>query len=69
MPGYLCSRCGEHHDEPLLHYEFQAPAAWYAIPEEERSQRCLLSSDQCVIGDEHFFVVGNLEIPVIGSEG
>jgi hypothetical protein len=68
MPGYLCSRCGEHHDDPPLHYGFQAPAAWYAIPEENRSQRCLISSDQCIIDEEHFFIVGNLELPIIGSK-
>lgn len=68
MQGYRCRRCGEHHDEPPLHYGFQAPASWYLVPEGERSQRCLLSSDQCVIDDKHFFVVGNLELPVIGSE-
>jgi hypothetical protein len=68
VPGYLCGRCGKRHDDLPLHYGFQAPAAWYSIPEAERSQRCLLSSDQCVIDDEHFFVVGNLELPVMGSE-
>ena len=33
---------------------------------EERSQRGELSSDQCVIG-EYFFVLGRLEIPIIGQ--
>jgi hypothetical protein len=68
MPGYQCRRCGEYHDEPPLHYGFHAPAAWYGVPEGERSQRSLLSSDQCVIDDEHFFIVGNLELPVAGSQ-
>jgi hypothetical protein len=27
-----------------------------------------LSSDQCIIDDQHFFIVGNLEIPIIGAE-
>ena len=68
MPGYRCRRCGEHHDGPPLHYGFHAPALWYGIPEGERSQRCLLSGDQCIIDDESFFVLGNLELPVIGSD-
>ena len=38
------------------------------IPEAEREARCLLSSDQCVIDGEHFYIVGNLEIPVVGVE-
>lgn len=67
MPGYHCRRCGEHHDEFPLRYGFHAPASWYVVPEGERSQRCLLSSDQCIIDDEFFFVVGNLELPIVGS--
>jgi hypothetical protein len=67
MTGYLCRRCGEHHDDPPLHYGFHAPAAWYGVPEAERPERCLLSSDQCIIDDEHFFVVGYLELPVLGT--
>jgi hypothetical protein len=51
-----------------LHYGFQAPAYWYGIPEAERGERCLLSSDQCIIDDQHLFVVGNLELPIIGFE-
>jgi hypothetical protein len=51
-----------------MHYGAHAPVPWYGIPESERTTRCLLSADQCVIDDEHFFVVGNLEIPVVGVE-
>jgi hypothetical protein len=67
MPGYRCRRCGQHHEELPLHYGFGAPAYWYGIPESERPRRCLLSSDQCIIDDQHFFVLGNLELPIIGS--
>ena len=66
--GYTCSYCGRYHEELPLHYGAPAPVYWFAIPSAEREQRCLLSSDQCVIGDQHFFIVGNLEIPVIGLE-
>src|SRR5262245_7256400 len=38
------------------------------IPETERKRRCLLSSDQCIIDDMHFFIAGNLEIPVAGRK-
>ena len=43
---------------------------WYdVIAPEERERRALLSSDQCIIDEEHYFVRGSLEIPVIdGSE-
>jgi hypothetical protein len=66
MKGYTCRVCGEYHPELSMHYGSLAPASWFAIPEAERERRCLLSSDQCVIDDEHFYIFGNLEIPVHG---
>lgn len=41
-----------------------APAIWYGIPESEREQRVLLSSDQCIVDGKHFFLLGRLAIPV-----
>jgi hypothetical protein len=41
-----------------------APALWYRIPECQREQRVLLSSDQCIIDGKHFFLLGRLAIPV-----
>src|SRR5262245_37177138 len=64
--GYHCRVCGEYHDELPLHYGAEAPLAYYDVPENERDERCLLNPDMCVIDGEHFFIVGNLEIPVVG---
>ena len=36
-----------------------------AMTESERTPECGLSSDQCIIKGEHFFVLGRLEIPVL----
>lgn len=44
-----------------------APALWYALPEGERAERAFLSSDECVIDDEHFFVRGRVVLPVDGG--
>lgn len=63
--GYHCRSCGEHHAELPLHYGAAAPAHYFLIPEAEREARVLLSSDQCVVDEEHFYIVGNLEIPVL----
>ncbi len=41
-----------------------APALWWSIPEDERARRGELSSDQCVIDGQHFFVLGRIQIPV-----
>lgn len=67
MRGYKCRCCGEYHHDLPLRYGSQAPVYYFAISEEERSERCLLSPDQCIIDKQYFFIVGNLEIPVIGS--
>ncbi|MEU0851450.1 DUF2199 domain-containing protein [Streptomyces flaveolus] len=49
-----------------MNYTADAPAVWdlsFAVADD-----CLLSSDQCVIRAEHYFVKGLIEIPVIGSD-
>lgn len=68
MPGFRCSTCGSYHDELPLVLGAPAPAAWEAIPESERESRTLLSSDQCIIDNKHFFVLGRLELPVADGE-
>ena len=44
----------------------EAPAVWFDVPEDQRLHRAELSSDQCIIDGEHFFIRGRLEIPVHG---
>lgn len=65
MEGFICSTCGQYHDELPLVLGAPAPAAYEAIPLAEREQRTSLSSDQCVIDDKHFFVLGRLQLPVM----
>ncbi|WP_433543727.1 DUF2199 domain-containing protein (plasmid) [Streptomyces sp. CA-294286] len=64
--GFLCSGCGAHHPELPMNYAAEAPAAW--DPAFADADDCLLSSDQCVIRAQHYFVKGLIEIPVIGSD-
>ncbi len=68
MPGFHCSTCGQYHEDLPMVLGFPAPEAWYAIPVHERETRALLSSDQCIIDDEYFFVLGRLQIPVLDSD-
>ena len=67
MVRWICARCGQDHGELPLHYRAHAPTLWYQIPEPERVERAELSSDVCVIDDKYWFVLGNLEIPVLGA--
>jgi hypothetical protein len=66
--GYHCRVCGQFHEGLPLHYGPDAPAYYYMIPQEERAKRTLLSPDQCVIDDEHYFICGNIDIPIIGHD-
>jgi len=68
MNTFRCKICGELHEGPPLSYGATAPAAYYGVPEEQREKRCLLSSDQCVIDEEFFFVLGNIYLPILGEE-
>ena len=61
--SYRCTICGEAHDD-LPDIASDRPVQWWDVAEEERSRRVLLTSDTCVIDDEHFFVRGVIEIPV-----
>ena len=65
---FRCSVCGEEHPGPPLVYDTDAPAYWYGLPPEEREERAELTSDQCVIDGQHFFLRGNLEIPILDSQ-
>ena len=60
---YRCSTCGESHDD-LPDMGADRPDHWWNVPAEERDQRIELTSDTCIIDDEHFFVRGVIEIPV-----
>lgn len=64
--GFTCSCCGAHHSELPMNYTAEAPAVW--DPSFADADNCLLSTDQCVIHAQHYFVKGLLEIPVIDSD-
>ena len=67
MEGFLCSCCGQYHDDLPQVLGAPAPAAWEAIPASERDERAVLSSDQCVIDNAHFFLLGRLELPILNG--
>lgn len=65
----VCSCCGEEH--PILPFSLSAdsPDAYVALSDEERKTRASLSSEQCIIDQEHFYVRGCIEIPIRGTDG
>lgn len=66
-PGFVCSTCGAFHAELPLCYGTPAPYYWEMLSEEERAQRGELTADLCIIDHAEFFVRGNLEIPIQGT--
>ncbi|WP_227940227.1 DUF2199 domain-containing protein [Alkalihalobacillus deserti] len=67
LKGYICSCCGEYHDELPLNYGSPAPIYYEEATRKERKKRFELNDDLCVMDGEHFFIRGCIEIPVIGS--
>ena len=65
MTGFQCATCGEYHDDLPMCLGAPAPARWNSLSETERGENSGLSSDQCVIQGQHFFVLRRLLLPVI----
>ncbi|HLH25307.1 MAG TPA: DUF2199 domain-containing protein [Chloroflexota bacterium] len=68
VPGYTCHSCGAYHSELPLSYFVPLPDAVLWVPEAERAQRCRILDEVCIIDNEHFFIRGNIEIPIRGQE-
>ncbi len=64
MASYTCTRCGTTHDGLPFSYAAPAPDNWQAMSAGDRSRRAVLSEEQCIIDDRHFFVRGRIQIPV-----
>jgi hypothetical protein len=65
--GYTCGFCGEHHDDLPLSYRTKAPVYWSSALEGDPDSG--LDEELCVIKGEHFFVQGNIDIPIVGEDG
>jgi hypothetical protein len=61
--GWVCRTCGIERENPPICFGADAP--WRAlVPPEEFSARVKLSSDQCVVDEQQFFIRGHIEIPI-----
>jgi hypothetical protein len=65
---YRCAVCGELHPGPALGYGFATPLAYDQVPRWLRWYRCHLTTDTCRIDEKHFFVLGNMRIPIRGTD-
>jgi hypothetical protein len=66
--GYTCSTCGVWHDQRPTCFLSKEPAAVAQIPLNERRKRVELGSDQCVLDNKDFFILGNLDVSITGTD-
>jgi len=66
--GYQCHTCGAIHSERPTCFSFEAPMVVSQLSETDRGRRVEMSSDQCVLDEEHFFILGTLDLPVRNSD-
>ena len=65
--SWKCKICEIDHTDAPLCFGIEAP--WRAlVPEDEFTKRVELTSDQCVVDKETFFIRGHIEIPIIGVD-
>jgi len=66
--GFVCSVCGEHHDELMLDIRMGLPEPVFELSDAERAERAELAEDSGIYrsadGREHYYVRGLLEIPI-----
>lgn len=68
--GFQCKCCGVWHEELPTAYGAEAPVLFYQLSEKDQQTRVERTEDACIIFGEPsaYFIAGNLEIPIIGSE-
>ena len=67
-PGYVCATCGTFHAELPLCYGTSAPEPWKTLSAEEQAELGELTPDLCSIDHASFFIRGNLELPIQGTD-
>jgi hypothetical protein len=67
--GFVCASCGVAHQEVPLAFAVPTPAQYEAVSRWLRWYRCRFvgdprNPDLCIIGERHFYLRGELEVPV-----
>lgn len=66
-PSFVCPTCGQSHEGVPLSFAADFPDMYANMSESDRGTRALISSDQCIVDEERFFIRGCLEIPILNS--
>ncbi len=65
--SFRCSSCGQEHAGLPLSFAANYPDPYANLSAEARELHAIVSSDQCIIDQQEFYIRGCLEIPVIGT--
>jgi hypothetical protein len=65
--SYLCRTCGKQHDGIPFSFAADFPDPYANLSREDRDNRALISSDQCIIDREQFYLRGCIELPIFDS--
>ena len=63
---YICATCGQTHEGVPFSFAADFPDPYANLSHDDRATRAVISTDQCIIDQQHFFLRGCLEIPIIG---
>ena len=64
----VCRDCGAQLPSVPLCYGADAPWRTLGVSDSEFDKRVDLTDGQCVVDEQHFFLRGHIEIPIIGSK-
>lgn len=65
--SYICHQCGQSHEGIPLSFAADFPDQYANMSSEDRDNRSIIGSDQCIIDSEAFYIRGLLEIPVVDT--
>ena len=65
---YVCSTCGKAQAEVPFSFAAEFPDSYANLSRDDRENRALISSDQCIIDEEQFYLRGCIELPIQGSD-
>jgi len=68
IKSYKCATCGHIHAGLPMSVAAEFPDQYAHMAREVRDTRAVISSDQCIIDQQWFFIRGCLEIPIVGSD-
>lgn len=65
--NFICRVCGQTHEEIPWSFAADFPDMYANLSPGERATRAVISSDQCIVDEQWYYLRGCLEIPIIGS--